>query len=113
MSISGKMSTYFGQERRAGTFDKTREPNSAIPTPRSAENRPAAVEARRRPERRRIVIGLEGGRVLGQGDPGQLRARVDVDVGRQRRRAVERADADEAEHLAPAVIAPQRDAAGG
>src|SRR5947199_96711 len=80
--------------------------DTAILSPRSTENRAAAVETRRRPKRRRIVIGLEGGRALGQGDPGQLGAGIDVDVGRQRRRTVERADADEAKHLAPAVVAP-------
>ena len=66
----------------------------------------------RRPERLRVVVDLERRHRLRERDPGQLRPREDVDVGRDLRRVVERAAADES-HLRPAVQAVDRDLAGG
>src|ERR1041385_2054020 len=82
----------------------------------------AAGEAFRRPQLRRVVIRFEHFRRLAGGGaravtrqfhPRLFRARVDVHVGRQRTRLVERADAHKANLLAPAIVAPQRGAAIG
>src|SRR5271166_115534 len=86
--------------------------HSPLAIPRlSPEEFLAPREAFRRPQRLRIVIGLACRNVRGQGDPGQLGARVDVDVGGKPERLVERADAHETQGLAAAVMAPDGDLA--
>ena len=78
-----------------------------------AERRLAPFQAFRRPYLARAVVGLECRHAGGQRDPGQLRPRVDVHIRRQRRRIVERTDADEAQLCQAAVLAPDRRAAIG
>src|SRR5262245_55058284 len=74
----------------------------------SAEDRAATLQARGGPYPTRIVIGFERGNGIRQRHPRNLRADIDVHVRRQRRRIVERADADEAQRGQPAVFAPDR-----
>ena len=75
-------------------------------------HRRAPLQARRRPEPAAVIIGLERRHALGQRHPGQFRAGVDMDVGRQRRGRVERPHPHEAQHVhRPAIIAPERDPA--
>ncbi len=62
----------------------------------SAENSLTTAQAFRGPERRHVVEDLEGRSGFRQRKPGQLRAREDVHVGRQRRGIVERSDTVEA-----------------
>ena len=54
-----------------------------------------------------IIVSFERWDVGGQRDPRQLRARIDVDVGRQIRWLVERAHAHEGESLNAAVMTPE------
>src|SRR5271165_2705791 len=78
----------------------------------SLENRVAPRKALRRPERLRIVIGLECRNVRRQRDPRQFGASINMHVGRELRRLVERADADERERLPTPVMAPDRRSTG-
>lgn len=73
----------------------------------------APREAFGRPELRGIVIRLERGNAIGQSHPRQFRARVDMHIGRECGRLIERAHAHEAQLLAPAIIAPERGLAFG
>src|SRR5690242_3328911 len=79
---------------------------------RSTENRLAPRKARRRPKGLRIVVCLERGHTRRQRDPRQLGARVDVHVGRERARLVERTDAHETQLGHTAVLAAERYLAG-
>ena len=53
------------------------------------------LEAFRRPKLLHVVVRIERPRRLGKRQPRNLRARVDVDVGLDRRRIIKRACADE------------------
>src|SRR4051794_2083582 len=68
------------------------------------------LEARSRPELTHLVELLEGRSARREVDPRHLRARVDVDVGRDPRWIVERSRAHEP-HLRPPVLAEDRDLA--
>ena len=74
--------------------------------PSARQRRLAPRQALGRPVLARIVIIVESGRAFGKGDPRQLRARVDVDVGRDGGGIVERADPHEAQRDAAAIMAP-------
>ncbi len=77
----------------------------------AAEDRPAPLEALRRPLLLELVVLVEGAGVGGEPDPGQLRAHVDVHVGPDRVRPVQRRDPQEAELRTAAVVAPDGDLA--
>ena len=109
-----------GYDQYSGTAGSTRSARSAAsdkaspplpPSRNRAGQRPGLVlflrggahygeplETRGRPQRLRVVVVVERRRRVGQRDPRQLRSRVDVRVGRDARRVVQRAAADEA-HL--------------
>src|SRR6185437_14372163 len=71
-----------------------------------------ALETVGGPDPAAVVIGLDRARSLRQANPRQLRARIDVDVGLDVPRRIQRADADEAQDVpGAAVIAPQRNLA--
>src|SRR5689334_23532541 len=69
------------------------------------ERRPA-LQTRRRPYFLHVVIHFEDRYVLRQDYPGELRAREDVRVGRDR--LIQRRGTHEQQYLPPAIIAPQR-----
>src|SRR5215831_10597228 len=74
----------------------------------SAEDRAATLQARGGPYPTRIIIGFERRNGMRQRHPRQLRADIDMHIGRQCRRIVERADAHEPQRGAAAVFAPDR-----
>ena len=69
-----------------------------------------ALETGRRPQLLRVVVDLERRHRVGKRDPGQLRARVDVNVGRDGRRVVERPASNES-HPGAGVLAEDSDLA--
>src|SRR5450755_933571 len=76
------------------------------------QQRLSALETLGTPELLAVVILVDGDGARRQNDPRLLRARVDVDVGRQPIRLVQRADTDEAHGVAAAaIVAPDGDAA--
>ena len=76
------------------------------------ENRAAAFETGGGPKLFGVVIRFKRWHAFGQGDPRQLRANVNVHVRRQRRRIVERADANEAQLVGATIVTPDRRLAG-
>src|SRR5215208_6243941 len=100
---------------REATSRQTRAPRpSSRPrgsTPRRQYS-PEPLQTVRRPQRLRVVVLVEGRRVVRQDDPADLRLRIDMDVGRDALRIVERAAADEANGGA-AVLTEDRDLAVG
>src|SRR5262245_22647726 len=74
----------------------------------SIKENAAALQTGSGPQLIRIVISFEGRRGAGQTHPWHFRAGVDMHVGLQGRRRIERAHTNKTERRATAILAPER-----